>query len=213
MWRLVVVLAFAGLAQPIVLVEREPMHRVVFENELVRVIDAAVAPGRATAYHTHERDNVPVAVAAGETTTTPLGGTPVRSPVALGRVSYARGGYTHEVRNSGSTPLRFIDVELRGPRGTPTGGQFDSSRHVKEIDNERVVVHRLRVPAGARVGGHHHAGPLLEVVVRGDRVARGDSAPAAAVAGAFAWRAEGRVPRIENDAAVEFELVEVEWKP
>ena len=46
-------------------VEREPMHRVVFENALVRVIDAAVPAGAATLYHTHARDNVPVTVAGG----------------------------------------------------------------------------------------------------------------------------------------------------
>ena len=41
--------------QPAVLGEHEPLHEVVFENRWVKVIDAAVAVGQATAYHTHER--------------------------------------------------------------------------------------------------------------------------------------------------------------
>jgi hypothetical protein len=95
----------AALLQPAVMVEHEPMHRVVFENRLVRVIDAAVAPGQATAYHTHERDNVPVAVAPGTIAATERGGRPVESAVPLGAVSYAVGGYTHEVSGSSTSSL------------------------------------------------------------------------------------------------------------
>jgi hypothetical protein len=201
------------LRQPAVLVEHEPMHRIVFENAVVRVIDASVEAGQATAYHTHERDNVPVAVAAGRTSVTPLGGQPVDSPVPLGRVNYAVGGYTHEVRNVGASLVRFIDVELRGPRGTATGGRCDHKGHVTEIDNERVVVHRVRVVPGRHVEPHQHGGPLLEVVVSGDRIARGHTPASAPIPGSHAWRSDGRVPSIENVGSSGFELVEIEWKP
>jgi quercetin dioxygenase-like cupin family protein len=203
----------AAAVQPAVLVEHEPMHRIVFENDIVRVIDAAVAAGQATAYHTHERDNVPVAVVAGRTRVTPKGGPPVDSDVALGRVNYAVGGYTHEVRNIGRTLVRFIDVELRGPRGTATGARCPSEGHSTEIDNGRVVVHRVRVPAGGLVPRHQHAGPVLEVVVSGGGVSRGESPPVTPAPGSHAWRADGDVPRIANVGPVEFELVEIEWKP
>jgi quercetin dioxygenase-like cupin family protein len=203
----------AALLQPVVLVEHEPMHRVVFENRLVKVIDAAVAPGKATAYHTHERDNVPVAVAPGTIAVTERGGRPVESAVPLGRVSYAVGGYTHEVRNIGPTPVRFIDVELVGPRGFNTAAGCEGRYHSTEIDNHRVVVHRVVLPAGARLDEHRHNGPLLEVVVRGERVARRMSSVEPVAAGAFAWRDHGRVPQIVNAGAAELEIVEVEWKP
>ena len=208
-----VLMLVVGLVQPAVLVEREPMHRIVFENAVVRVIDAAVEAGKATAYHTHERDNVPVAVAQGRIAVTPRGGQPVESPVPLGQVNYAVGGYTHEVRNVGSSLVRFIDVELRGPRGTVTGGRCEPGGHATEIDNERVVVHRVRVAPGSRVERHQHAGPLLEVVVSGERVARGGTLGMTPKPGSHAWRNDGRVPRIENVGSAEFELVEIEWKP
>jgi quercetin dioxygenase-like cupin family protein len=207
-----VLLALAAALQPALLVEHEPMHRVVFENRLVKVIDAAVAPGQATAYHTHERDNVPVAVAPGAIAVTEQGGRRIESPVPLGRVNYAVGGYTHEVRNIGPTPVRFIDVELVGPRGFSTGAGCEGRYHTTEIDNHRVVVHRVRLPAGARLDEHRHHGPLLEVAIRGDRVARAAEAKPIA-AGAYAWYEDGRVPQIVNAGAAEYELVEVEWKP
>ena len=213
MTKTLVVLLIVGLGQPAVLVEHEPMHRIVFENAIVRVIDASVDAGQATAYHTHERDNVPVAVAAGRIAVTPRGGQPVNSPGPLGHVNYAVGGYTHEVRNLGDSLVRFIDVELRGPRGTATGGRCEPGSHATGIDNDRVVVHRVRVAPGSRVEPHQHGGPLLEVVVSGDRVARGDTSPAPPVPGSHAWRSDGRVPRIENVGSSEFELVEIEWKP
>ena len=207
-----ILLALTAL-QPAVLVEHEPMHRVVFENRWVTVIDAAVAPGGATAYHTHERDNVPVAVAAGTIAVTERGGRPVESPVPLGRVSYAVGGYTHEVRNVGTTRVRFIDVELVGPRGISTAAGCEDRLHATAIDNHRVVVHRVVVPAGARLDEHRHGGSLLEVVIRGDLVARAMSAVEPVAAGGFAWRGDGRVPAIVNAGDDPFELVEVEWKP
>jgi quercetin dioxygenase-like cupin family protein len=203
----------AALLQPSVMVEHEPMHRVVFENRLVRVIDAAVAPGQATAYHTHERDNVPVAVAPGTIAATERGGRPVESAVPLGAVSYAVGGYTHEVRNIGPTPVRFIDVELVGPRGFNTAAGCEGRYHATEIDNHRVVVHRVVLPAGARLDEHRHNGPLLEVIVRGGRVARRLLAVEPVAAGATAWREEGRVPQIVNAGSAVLEIVEVEWKP
>jgi mannose-6-phosphate isomerase-like protein (cupin superfamily) len=195
-------------------VEREPMHRVVFENALVRVIDAAVPAGTATLYHTHARDNVPVALLSGRTATTLLGGTPVESTVTIGRVTYARGGYTHEVRNVGSTALRFIDVELVGPRAPATGAVIATSPagHWLEIDNERVRVHRVTVGPGQMVPDHRHEGPILEVIVRGDSVTR-DDVPGPVTSGAFAWRDDGGVPVIRNTGPGDFEIVEVEWKP
>ena len=144
MARTTILLLLVGLGQPAVLVEDEPMHRIVFENALVRVIDATVEAGKATAYHTHERDNVPVAVAAGRIAVTPRGGQPVDSPVPLGRVSYAVGGYTHEVRNVGGSLVRFIDVELRGPRGTRTGGQCETRGHATEIDTAKRPISTMK---------------------------------------------------------------------
>jgi quercetin dioxygenase-like cupin family protein len=74
-------------------------------------------------------------------------------------------------------------------------------------------VHRVVLPAGARLDEHRHNGPLLEVVVRGERVARRMSSVEPVAAGAFAWRDHGRVPQIVNAGAAELEIIEVEWKP
>ena len=157
------------LAQTIVPVEQEPAHKVVFENTLVRVIDAALPVGHATLYHTHSRDNLPVAVAGGRVATTVLGRASVESAVKTGQVSFAAGGYTHEVRNVGPTPLHFIDVELlTSAPAAASSSPAPLVGHVLEFSNSRVVVRRVIVAPGRRLEAHKHAGAVLEVLVGGD---------------------------------------------
>ena len=209
-------LAAPLLAQTIVPVEQEPVHTVVFENALVRVIDAALPVGHATLYHTHSRDNVPVAVAGGRVATTVLGGAPVESAVKTGQVSFAAGGYTHEVRNVGPTPLHFIDVELL--TGTPAAASSSAAvtaaplaGHVLELSNARVAVHRVIVAPGRRLESHKHAGAVLEVLVGGDAVAHGAGIAAPVSAGAFEWHSDGALDAVRNTGRVAYEVVEVEW--
>lgn len=202
------------LAQTIVPVEQEPVHKTVFENDLVRVIDAALPVGHATLYHTHARDNVPVAVAGGRVATVRIGGEPVETAVKVGDVSFAEGGYTHVVRNVGTTPLHFIDVELRTSAPAASAARpvpVSSAGHALALANARVWLHRVVVAPGRRLDAHRHAGPLLEVIVGGEVVARGVGAPATVEAGQYRWRGDGAVDAVRNAGRVPYEVVEIEW--
>jgi mannose-6-phosphate isomerase-like protein (cupin superfamily) len=206
----------APRAQTIVPVEQEPVHRVVFENDLVRVIDAALPAGHATLYHTHARDNVPVTVAGGRVATVPFGGEPVESAVTVGQASFAAGGYTHIVRNAGTTPLHFIDVELRA--STPAAAAVPQAAappslagHALALANSRVRVHRVVVTPGRQLEAHRHAGPLLEVVASGDLVAHGVAAPSSTTPGKYYWHGDGAIDAVRNAGRVPYEVVEIEW--
>lgn len=201
------------LAQTIVPVEQEPVHAVMFENAVVRVIDAALPVGHATLYHTHSRDNVPVAVAAGRVATTLIGQGPVESAVTVGQVSFAVGGYTHVVRNAGPSALHFIDVELRTSSPPPAASPAAApplDGHVLELSNPRVRVHRIVLAPGRRLEPHTHIGAVLEVLVSGDAVARGAGGAAPVVPGAFAWHADGALDAVRNTGRVLYEVVEIE---
>ena len=202
-------------AQTIVPVEQEPVHKVVFENDLVRVIDAALPVGHATLYHTHARDNVPVAVAGGRVATVGFGGEPVESAVTVGQVSFAAGGYTHIVRNAGTTPLHFIDVELRTsapPAGAvPQAAPPSLPGHALALANTRVRVHRVVVAPGRRFEAHRHIGPLLEVVASGDLVAHGVASPSSTRAGEYRWHGDGAIDAVRNAGRVSYEVIEIEW--
>jgi len=204
------------LAQTIVPVEQEPVHTIVFENDVVRVIDAALPVGHVTLYHTHVRDNVPVALASGRVATTVIGRAPVESAVKVGQVWFAAGGYTHEVRNVGPTPLRYIDVELRtsapaAKPAAPVAAGDPIAGHTLELSNARVRVHRVIVAPGRRLEAHQHAGPVLDVLVAGDAVQRGAGVASPVVSGSFRWHGDGALDAVRNIGPVPYEVVEVEW--
>ena len=201
-------------AQTIVPVEQEPSHVIVFENAVVRVIDAAVPVGHETLYHTHSRDNVPVAVATGRVATTVIGRASVESDVRVGQLWFAAGGYTHRVRNVGPTPLRYIDVELRTSTPattTPPAAAAPLAGHALELSNARVRVHRVIVAPGRRLEPHRHTGAVLEVRVGGDTVAHGAGMARPIVVGAFQWHADGALDTVRNAGRVPYEVVEIEW--
>jgi quercetin dioxygenase-like cupin family protein len=86
---------------------------VEFENERVRVLRRTLQPGESSGMHTHATNAVAVAMTAGELT--------VRSPdggsrtVALGEgfVNWVAAGVTHDLVNTGATPVELVDVELK----------------------------------------------------------------------------------------------------
>jgi mannose-6-phosphate isomerase-like protein (cupin superfamily) len=217
--KLLVALALLGLpaslmAQTIVPVEQEPSHVILFENAVVRVIDAAVPVGAETLYHTHSRDNVPVAVANGRVATVLIGRAPAESDVRIGQVWFAAGGYTHIVRNVGPTPLRYIDVELRtsAPAATTSPATVvPLAGHVLELNNARVRVHRVVVAPGRRLEPHTHAGAVLEVLVGGDTVAHGAGLAVPVAVGAFEWHGDGALAGVRNPGRVPYQVVEVVW--
>ncbi|HEX5631697.1 MAG TPA: hypothetical protein VFX50_00645, partial [Gemmatimonadales bacterium] len=145
------ILAAPLAAQLAVPVGEEPMHRVVFANDRVRVIDAVLPPGSVTLYHVHDRDNLPIAVAPGRVSVQPLGGAVAESDVALGEVSFAAGGYTHRVGNPGTAEVRFIDVELLGGASAmPSRRAATPPAHELVIENGRVRVYRVVLVPGQR---------------------------------------------------------------
>lgn len=53
----------------------EPDHRELFRNELIRVYEAVIRPGRETLYHRHDKDTLYLVLEGGKNYSTPLPGT------------------------------------------------------------------------------------------------------------------------------------------
>lgn len=112
-------LSHAALAQSParpVPVRDEPRHKVVFENDYVRVIDVQIKPGEVTEYHAHDVPSVVVYLTKstnrsqswGESTFFYRDTTPGDSRYA----PYDQTPVTHQVTNTGTTFFRVFDVEL-----------------------------------------------------------------------------------------------------
>ena len=87
-------------------------HRLLFENQFVRVIGAQVPPGAVEPKHRHMRGvTVHLADYDVEQKTFPDGKTS-RGHRSFGAVTWSEAG-VHEVKNVGTTPSHAIRVELK----------------------------------------------------------------------------------------------------
>lgn len=170
-------------------VEQEPRHRVVFANDFVRILDAALPPLYVSERHTHTADNVAVIVAM----------TAAPSQNRLGFASFARGGYSHIITNPATTPMRFIDVELRAADRSESADPSDLPGHDLVLSNARVRVSRVTLDAGAELVDHQHAHGYVTVVVRGREGA-----------GTWKWHPSGEPATTLSAGAQALELVEIE---
>jgi quercetin dioxygenase-like cupin family protein len=200
-------------------VGQEPRHHVVFQNKYVRVIDARVPPGDVTLFHTHDADNVPVAISGGKMRTELLGGQASESTVESGGVWFAKATYTHKISNIGATPLRFIDAEILAPSGRAASipPLVDKVAAYKlEIENEKVRVYRVTLGPGETIPLHTHVLPWLEVEVTGGKIAvspQGHNKQIAEVKpGEFRWQDAGETYSLSNLGDKNYVAIEIEWK-
>ena len=87
-------------------------HKLLFENKVVRVIEAKVPPGKTEPKHSHPQSvTVYLANYTVETTTFP-GGKVTRGDRKFGSVAWTD-ATVHEIKNVGNTPSHAIRVELK----------------------------------------------------------------------------------------------------
>jgi hypothetical protein len=104
-----------GTADDPVPVEQEPHHRVVFENQYVRVLDVVVGPGETTLFHRHSIDNVPIILTDADNKTQFAGKDWAPTPAKAKSVGFIPGEakpYVHRISNQGKTAYHVIDVEI-----------------------------------------------------------------------------------------------------
>jgi hypothetical protein len=104
-----------GTATDPVAVEQEPHHRVIFENQYVRVLDVVLHPGETTLFHRHSLDNVPIQLSDATVKRQFPGEDWAASPAKEGSVGFVGGSkspYIHRIRNTGTTVFHVVDVEI-----------------------------------------------------------------------------------------------------
>jgi quercetin dioxygenase-like cupin family protein len=98
-----------------VLVELEPHHHVIFENQYVRVLDVVVKPGETTLFHKHSLDNVAV-ILTGTTLKNQVAGLDwterTTNDASVGFAAGTAKPYVHRISNAGSTVFHVLDVQI-----------------------------------------------------------------------------------------------------
>jgi type IV pilus biogenesis protein CpaD/CtpE len=217
------VLVNLGLALPlcaetgtVIDIQAEPHHHVVYENSLVRILDVTIEAGTSTLYHRHSRDNFAVYL-ADATTANQYEGKPTPDAAAhvAGSVAFAAGDaqpYVHRVLNTGTSPARLIDVEIKLPAGHRTGSA--SSAAPVAIDNDRIRAYTISLAPG-HSSAPIELGPGVLVVMLGSAVEQtksgGKSERVAADGPRWRWRPAGSYV-LRNRSSATALAVEVEIK-
>lgn len=96
-------------------VSREPHHRTVLENELVRAYWIDLAPGKSTQFHHHARPYAGICIGDSVICNDIVGEGPREQHMHDGDVIYTAGGMTHLIENLGAVRFQNLTVEvLRG---------------------------------------------------------------------------------------------------
>lgn len=90
--------------------EAPEVHKAIFENELIRVLDVIVPIGHKTAEHWHPK-NMGYVINAGKLRFTLLDGTVKEVELIENQVTQGEG--SHVVENVGETIVRVIQVEFK----------------------------------------------------------------------------------------------------
>ena len=155
-------------------IEKEPRHKLVFENDLVRIFDTRIPVNDVSQFHTHSFDSAFVCIDGAETQSEELG-KPIqtRPPFKPGDTWYrphSTAPLTHRVSNLGKTDFRVLDVELRQPL---VQSDVAITKLPKEfvllLDNDRVRVSRLALSPGAKTPEHTLTRPALFVIVQASK--------------------------------------------
>ena len=95
-------------------VRDEPRHHNVFENDVIRILDAYIGPGDTTLYHLHNTPSVFIVLANANVGSQLLGGQPQVGANLSGTVTYDKIATprTHKVWNADTNWFHVMDIEL-----------------------------------------------------------------------------------------------------
>lgn len=124
-------------------VREEPHHKLVLENDYVRLLDVHINPGDTTLYHIHAAPSVMVHITK-STIGIQVMGRPVAPPgeVLPGETKFAaydKNQVTHRVYNAGKNVFHVMDIELvkKEPSNEPCTALMKAN--VETTINEKLV--------------------------------------------------------------------------
>ncbi len=204
-------------------VEQEPAHRLVLQNEYVRVFEVWLPPGNATLWHVHRHDGASVRLAAATIEDQPMDGAAETFGLRRGQVTYGATptARTHRVRNVGETHFHIVYIELLGLSGGGANQAADRSVGAESdprvvLENDRVRALRRILAPGESTDMHVHASRAVGVPVIAGRLEISDPEGAMKVieakAGAVQWLEPGTTHQLKNVGEAPIEIVDVELK-
>jgi len=217
-----VALSNANASAPsVVPIEQEPAHRLMLQNEKVRVFDVWLPPGADSLWHVHRHDGISVRLTDATVADQPQDGQAETLHLRLGAVAFGATPTprTHCVRNVGDTAFRNIYIELLtdddAVKSRP-GAAADATDRRVDFENDRVRALRRILAPGESTAMHTHASSGVAVLVNAGRLEISYPEDAArtvdVTAGAVQWIQSGTTHALKNVGVAPIEMVDVELK-
>jgi quercetin dioxygenase-like cupin family protein len=200
-------------------VEQDPAHRLVLQNEHVRVFEVSLAAGDATLWHEHLHDGASVRLTDATVEDQPKDGKATtmrlrRGEVAFGATPTAR---IHRVRNVGETVFHNVYIELLTPHDASTAPVVAAAPDPRVVfENDRVRALRRILAPGESTDMHVHASRGVGVPISAGRLEisspEGATRSVALKVGAVQWIEAGTTHRLKNVGDAGIEIVDIELK-
>jgi quercetin dioxygenase-like cupin family protein len=194
-------------------------HRILFENDQVRVLRWFVAAGDTTLHHSHP-NNLNICLTDYNGKVTVPDSKAFKVEAKAGSVTWRQAG-SHAVENLSSQPMEGIIVEPKQPASTRPAGSpdpvaVDPQHHTIEFENEQIrVLRERREPGNIPLHGHpdNVQVPLTDWKVT-LTTADGKTDTVIGKAGEVRWRpATQHKGAVLSEKPVEQILVEMKGKP
>ena len=210
-------LASGQSAPDAVPVEKEPMHRLVFHNDVVDVLDILIPPGATTRWHVHAHDLAGLTISSAPTREEADGKPPSEEPAYPEDEAWFEAFpaiETHRVTNTGGRSVRYIAFQLLKPAGgsdQPTLPQAHCGKVV--VDNPRVRIVRIDLDPGESAADHAHANDFAVVLGAGGRIEQaGTGERQRNDAGFIGWNRADTHHRLRNTGDKPIEVLEFEFR-
>jgi hypothetical protein len=176
MWVAFLVLELCSAASAQVPVHQEPLHRVVFENASLRVLDVTYQGAEMSLDHIHSNDIAIVCISGCQLRTRPLGGpwgeAATRRPGETTATAYAGQPTTHRHQNVGESLYRAISVENLRQTGW-LEGTLATGGTLRLVNQTRAFrIYDVKLMAGTDETTHVHVFPTIAVLINGEATVR-----------------------------------------
>ena len=199
-------------------VSQEPYHRVVFENEDVRILNVMLPPGDTTQYHIHSTPSVFIGLSTNRPGSQLFNQPPAQGLFIAGSVFFedlsAPHTRIHRVWNKDSFMFHVMDVEILKPDRVLKHPVFKTAYTRLETDTTWVRIYKTILPKDAALTVHEADRRFLFVALNDTKVSVSINNKEKArflSAGDFFWFSAGDKFTAMNreDAIATFALLEV----
>jgi hypothetical protein len=153
-------------AQDPVAVSKEPLHKNVFENQYLRVLDVRIAPGDTTLFHKHETPSVFISLHPVKTGSQVIIEEGAATVLSLDRKITFEGFYKspriHRVWNEDTSEFHVMDIEILTKGNQNAEPVISIDRFTQLFDAPPVRAYRLTLKANQKVSFTRRA-PILIV--------------------------------------------------